>query len=100
MSDSTILITETKNGSASVSSVWTASSEAEFVSLVQQTFPRSEGVLDLETADQAASFLEERGALTVVRMDRQEFDGYTPDSFCNKVLAQAKRLGWYESESS
>lgn len=100
MSDTSMIVSETKNGSAFPTSVWTATSEADFLSKVRQTYARSEGVLDFETAAQAAEWLGERGALRVALIDRKEFDSYTPDSFCNKVLAQAERLGWYESESS
>ena len=99
MSDTQLLVIETKNGHAFPDAVWTARSEADFASLVRQTYPRSDGVHDIETAEQAADFLSERGALTVQWLTRQQFDEFDPASFCQKVLKQAEGLGWYEPEA-
>lgn len=95
MTNTSILVIETKCGSSTPRRVWEATNEADYIARVcaDAGCCRISGVV---TAADAAGYDAERLGQTVQLMTQEQFNQYDPESFCAKVLAVAERLGWYE----
>lgn len=91
------IITETPNGRGTPISVWDADNEADYVSRVIAANSRSDGAFEIETADDAKSFTEEADACSVKLIDEAEFNSEPVDSWDNRILALAVRLGWIDA---
>jgi hypothetical protein len=94
MSNTSFLVIETKNGSLSPRSVWTASSEADYVQRVCANAARSD-TSGIVTASDAAAFDSERSAMRVEFMTEEQFNQFDLKCLELKVLAQAERLRWF-----
>ena len=98
MDTTSIIVTETKNGSAFVKSAFICNDEADFIARIQKTAYRSSE--SIETAEDAIQYLNEKHAQETRIVNKQDFDSLTTDSWDRPVLEKAKFLGWYEDEPS
>ncbi|MGL4576348.1 MAG: hypothetical protein ACRCV9_16310 [Burkholderiaceae bacterium] len=96
MTDTNIIIVETKNGSASPRSVWDASSEQDYINRVNAANPRSDSVY--EDFSRAVEGECERFAIRIDVYDLARFNEQDPADLDQRILDRAERLGWYEPE--
>lgn len=98
MSNTSFIVIETKNGRATPSSVWEASSEQDYMARVGASTPR--------IGEEFSDFLEvisqdcERHAMSVEIMNQESFNSFDPADLDHRILATAERLGWYEPEAT
>lgn len=93
--DTRIIVTERKNGSAYIKSAHWHASEADFVKAVQADAIRADGAMGIETAENACNFLDERHAQSTEILTRADFDAVDPTDWERVVLQQAEALGWW-----
>lgn len=91
------IVTETKNGAGSVTSAFWCASDADFISRISELSSRGDDQID--TVEQALSYLDERHAQRTEILTKAEFDAQGADAFSLKVLKIAERAGWYEEPS-
>jgi hypothetical protein len=93
MDTTSIIVTETKSGSAFVKSAFICNDENDFIDRIQKTAYRSGEFI--ETIEGAIQYLNEKHAQETRIVNKQDFDSLTTDSWDKTVLEQAKFLGWY-----
>lgn len=99
MSNTSFIITETRNGRATPNSVWLAESEADYTARVIEANIRSDGVDEIESADDAKAFTEEKLACSVRFITEKDFHDYDVDSWESRVIKLAVMLGWIDEPS-
>ena len=91
----TIIISETRNGSASAHNAFACADEADFIRRVQATVDLARGEDSIETLDQALAYLDERHAQ---RTEVITLDDYRSDVQDDAVIKEARRIGWTTPE--
>lgn len=91
------IVTETRNGSGSVTNAFWCASDADFISRISELASRGDDLI--ETVEQAISYLDERYAQRTEILTKAEFDAQGAEAFGLKVLKIAERAGWYEEPS-
>ena len=91
----TIIISETRNGSASAHNAFACADEADFIRRAQATVALARGEDSIETLDQALAYLDERHAQ---RTEVITLDDYRSDGQDSTVIKEARRIGWTTPE--
>jgi hypothetical protein len=92
MSNTSFIIVETKNGSATPSKVWEASGEQDYMARVAATNPRSGD--DFTDFQAVIAGEQDRHAMRVQTLRFSDFADIDPDEADVRILQAAYRLGW------
>jgi hypothetical protein len=92
MKNASLIVIETKNGHSIPARVWKATDEQDYINRVAASNPRSGE--PFEDFEEVKANDEERHAMRVEIMRKNDFLLIDPDCLDHRILDAANRLGW------
>ena len=86
------IVAETKNGSQSPHNVFTVADDFDYINRIIASHPRSDGVHDIQTLDDAMAFENECHAQQTQIIDQAEYE--STEGWPSKIDTAAENLGW------